>query len=350
MGYKVLSRYRSELMGVAMLWVMCFHAIDLDLGVEFLNFLRAAGFGGVDIFILLSAMGLVMSLERRPQEYGDFMLRRMKRIMPGYLIIMIPYTVFLHFYQAVPWSAVLWNSLLLNYWVHCGGSFNWYISGAMTFYAITPPFHRHFKASRRRELTAACWVLLGLAVCQLLMQEGYWYYVDVFYRFPTFILGTLLGFYVVEERKLHKKDVLFWAAFLALGLFYLAQSMSQRSGGGFRLQMPLCHLFLFTTVPMCLTLCAAFEKLPLRWLQKPLKKMGECSLEIYLFNASIFTQVGLLRKFVHFGPSNRLYYLLMFAVNIALGIGFHHLMEKLAPKRPLQKPFPDKEMLRRRKS
>lgn len=337
MGYKALSRYRSELMGAAMLWVMCFHAIDLDLGVEALNFLRAAGFGGVDIFILLSSMGLVMSLERRPMEYGDFMLRRAKRIMPEYLLIMIPYTVFLHFYKAVPWSAVLWNGLLLNYWVHCAGSFNWYISGAMTFYAITPPFHARFKASRRRELTAAFWVLAGLAVCQLIMQEGYWQYVDVFYRFPTFILGILLGFYVTEDRKLGKKDILFWAGWMALGLLYLSQSMAQRTGEGFRLHLPLCHLFLFTTVPMCLTICAAFEKLPLGWLQRPLKKIGECSLEIYLFNASIFTQVELLRKFVSFGPSNRLYYLIMFTVNIALGIAFHHLMERFAPQKRLQK-------------
>ena len=178
--------------------------------------------------------------------------------------------------------------------------------------------------------------LKGVNVGQLLMQEGYWYYVDVFYRFPTFILGILLGFYVTEERKLGKKDIAFWGLWLALGFLYLSQSLAQRTGEGFRLQLPLCHLFLFTTVPMCLALCAAFEKLPLGWLQKPLRKIGECSLEIYLWNASIFTQVELLRKFVRFGPSNRLYYLIMFTVNIALGIGFHHLMERLAPKKRLQ--------------
>lgn len=47
MEYRVLSRYRSELMGVAMLWVMLFHSFDLDLGVPLLNSVRAAGFGGV---------------------------------------------------------------------------------------------------------------------------------------------------------------------------------------------------------------------------------------------------------------------------------------------------------------
>ena len=123
MEYRALSRYRPELMGIAMLWVMCFHAVDLELGVEGLNFIRSAGFGGVDIFILLSAMGLVMSLGRRETAYGEFMLRRAWRILPAYFSVMLPYTVFLHFYEEAPWSSVLWNSLLLNYWVRCPGSF-----------------------------------------------------------------------------------------------------------------------------------------------------------------------------------------------------------------------------------
>ena len=335
MGYRVLSRYRSELMGVAMLWVMCFHAIDLDLRVEFLNFIRAAGFGGVDIFILLSAMGLTMSLRKRPQTYGEFMLRRIWRIMPAYLIIMIPYTVFLHYYEAVPWSSVLWNSLLLNYWVRCPGSFNWYICGAMIFYVLTPVFYRLFRKGHENAVVA--WMAAGLVVCQLLMQEGYWYYVDIFYRFPTFCLGVLLGFYVVQDREIGKKGGIFWALCLCAGFLYLACSMTVRAGEGFRLYLPLCHLFLFTTVPMCLCICAAFEKLPLAWLQKPLRKIGECSLEIYLFNASIFTEVELLRKYVHFGPSNRLYYLIMFAVNIALGIGFHYVMEKMPVEKQMKK-------------
>ena len=58
MNYRVLSKYRFELMGIAMLWVMLFHSFDLDLGHVVLQAVRRMGFGGVDIFILLSAMGL----------------------------------------------------------------------------------------------------------------------------------------------------------------------------------------------------------------------------------------------------------------------------------------------------
>ena len=36
MGYSVLSKYRTELMGVAILWVMLFHSFDLDMGLPVL--------------------------------------------------------------------------------------------------------------------------------------------------------------------------------------------------------------------------------------------------------------------------------------------------------------------------
>lgn len=56
-GCGLLSRYRSELMGLAMLWVMLFHAYRLRFGVPPLDGFKAAGFAGVDIFLLLSGMG-----------------------------------------------------------------------------------------------------------------------------------------------------------------------------------------------------------------------------------------------------------------------------------------------------
>ena len=43
---------------------------------------------------------------------------------------------------------------------------------------------------------------------------------------------------------------------------------------------------------------------------------------------SVFSQVPLLRQLVSFGPSNRLYYLLAFSVNLVLGVLIHKGVEK----------------------
>lgn len=327
MGYRVLSKYRSELMGAAMLWVMLFHAFDLDLGFGFLNYLRAAGFGGVDVFIVLSAMGLVLSLSRREQSYGEFLARRGHRILPAYFAVMLPYTLLLILYHGAPWSALVWNSTLLYYWVHCTGAFNWYVAGILLFYALTPPLYRLLRESRRRVALTATLAVIGVGVCQLLMQEGYWQYMDVFYRVPVFLLGALLGFFVRDDRRIGKTDALFWAACALLGVGYAW--MIHRGGalhGG--IYTPLCHLFLLTTVPMCLVGCALFERLPLGAVRRALRFVGERSLEIYLLNVSFFSEITLLRSFVSFGPTNRLFYLLLFAVNLALGALLHTLVQR----------------------
>ncbi|MCI9027196.1 MAG: acyltransferase [Lawsonibacter sp.] len=325
MSYNVLSKYRTELMGAAILWVMLFHAFDLDLGFYLLNWGRAAGFGGVDVFILLSSMGLTMSLSRREQDYSAFMARRAGRILPAYYLVMLPYTLFGILYRGNPWSSLVWNSSLLYYWLRSAGAFNWYVAGSMTFYALTPACFRAMRDSRNRELLAAAGVLLGLSLGRLFMWEEYWYVMDLVFRIPIFFLGILMGFYILEDRRLGQRDILFWSVWFVLGGVYLLV----RRLPGMSHYMLLARLFLFTTIPMCLAACWCFERLPLDWLRKPLRLLGAHSLEIYLLNVSLFSEVELLRRFVSFGPSNRMYYLLSFTVNIALGLLLHRLVERL---------------------
>lgn len=331
MGYRALSKYRAELMGLAMLWVMCFHAFDLDLGREWLNNLRADGFGGVDIFILLSSMGLVMSMERREREYGAFMRRRASRILPAYYAVMLPYTAYLIAHDGVPSTALLWNSTLLYYWVQCRGAFNWYIAGAMTFYAVTPMCWRFLRQQRRRGAWVLLGCVLGLAVCQWLMQVGYWQYLDVFYRVPIFFVGLLIGLYCAEDRKLTVKSAALWALCFAFGCAYV--SFIRRGVETAPVYVMLCHAFLFTTVPLCLGCCALFERLPLGWLRRALRTVGENSLEIYLLNVSVFSRYAEFRAYTFFGPTHRLYFLLQFLVNIALGCALHRAMETLKKRR-----------------
>jgi peptidoglycan/LPS O-acetylase OafA/YrhL len=199
----------------------------------------------------------------------------------------------------------------------------------MTFYAITPPCFRRWKRSAHREWLTAAAVVLSLGLCQVLIHEGYWYATDVFYRLPVFFLGLLMGFYGVEDRKLSRRSVLFWLAALLVGMGYF--QVSQRlNWSDWPIYFPLCHLFLFTTIPMCLVLCLCFARLPLGWLRRFLRLVGENSLEIYLLNVSLFAQTNQLRDAVLPGPNHRLFYLVSFALNILLGVLLHQLIARAA--------------------
>lgn len=324
MKYAVLSKYRSELMGLAMLWVMLFHAWDLDLLLPPLNWLRASGFGGVDIFILLSAMGLSMSLNRKEQKFGPFMARRAARLLPSYFAVMLTYTVFSILRHTAPVSALFWNSTLLAYWVQSEGAFNWYISGIMLFYAVTPFCFRLMRKSRHRAVFTAVGMAAGLVLCFVLMKHELWNYLDVPYRIPIFFLGLLIGFYIGEDRAFGKKDILFWCVWLLFGLAYfiIAYRAVVRV-----IYLPPSLVLLFTTLPMCLVVCLLFERLPLGGLRRLLRLIGENSLEIYLLNVSFFSETALLRRYLDPGPGHYVYYLIAFLSNIVLGVLLHRAVE-----------------------
>ena len=169
---------------------------------------------------------------------------------------------------------------------------------------------------------------VSLALCEMLIYEDYWYYMDVFYRFPVFFMGFLLGFFLLEDRAVGKKDLLFWLFWFALGCAYYPVSRLC-SWSDWVIQFPLALMFVFTTVPLCLFLCFCFEKLPLGWPRKFLRLVGTHSLEIYLLNVSLFSETALIRRFISFGPSNRLYYLVSYALNILCGLLLHRLVEGL---------------------
>lgn len=110
---------------MAMLWVMLFHADHLSIAPKYLAPLGKLGFGGVDVFIVLSSMGLSMSLLGREQEYGSFLARRVRRILPAYYTVVIPWTLWNVSRSAVPLSTLFWNVSLLYYRVRSQGGFNW---------------------------------------------------------------------------------------------------------------------------------------------------------------------------------------------------------------------------------
>lgn len=86
MIFNNISKYRSSLMGIAMLSVFLFHSMG-DWMPQFIHNIAANGAIGVDVFLFLSAMGLTYSITKNPSVIA-FYKRRVWRIMPTYWLIM----------------------------------------------------------------------------------------------------------------------------------------------------------------------------------------------------------------------------------------------------------------------
>ncbi len=331
MKLSLLSKYRSELMGYAMLAVIFFHAMDLslDFGIgstaaNILSNIRLYSYYGVDIFVFLSAVGIAMSLSSRKQEFSDYMSRRAKRLLPAYFIVMIPYSLYLIGASRASLSVLIWNSTLLSYWVKPAGGFNWYVTGIMLLYIIAPTWHSFISRSKKRVLLTVSAILIVMCATMILISDNWWKHLDIIYRVPVFLLGLLIGTYIKEERRFGIKGLFanIILTILGCGMLYLHFTAER--------YIPPTFGFLCLVLPLCLGLSVLFEKLPLGYPRMVLKTIGNSSLEIYLLNVSLFSETALLRQYINFGgPTNRLYYLIVFAANILLGMLLHYALDKL---------------------
>lgn len=70
----IVSKYRSPLMGFAISWIIVYHYYLVIQPINLSVFPVRIGYGGVDIFLLLSGLGLYYSYTMRGGE-GIFITR-----------------------------------------------------------------------------------------------------------------------------------------------------------------------------------------------------------------------------------------------------------------------------------
>jgi peptidoglycan/LPS O-acetylase OafA/YrhL len=81
-----ILKYRSALMGLAILWIVLFHSkIVFSNYLIFFRLIQTTGYIGVDIFFLLSGIGLVFSYHKHPY-IKQFISKRLMRILPAFWI------------------------------------------------------------------------------------------------------------------------------------------------------------------------------------------------------------------------------------------------------------------------
>lgn len=128
---KITSEYRTTIMGIAMLSVMLFH--QYFTSVFPFNVFHNFGNWGVDVFLFLSGMGLVRSLERN--SLPIYYKRRFKRIIPSCIICgTTKYVIILLLGPSV---AALVDGLNLGWW-SLASLDSWFIPTILILYTISP--------------------------------------------------------------------------------------------------------------------------------------------------------------------------------------------------------------------
>lgn len=274
------SKYRTAIMGLSMLSIMLFHQYFTST-IPF-NFFHNFGYWGVDVFLFLSGMGLVNSLNYNSLK--TYYSRRFNRIIPScFLCGSVKYILFILLGNTV---AILKEGLNIGIWSIMSLDL-WFIPTIIILYAISPFLYMSLK--KRTYLTF-------LFVIFVFFLNGFFIKPKIGYewlsplgilswtteRLPVFLLGMFWG--IRKDWRDEKKQYYSYLfLIMAIGLILLEKIDISFQG------MQACQYFtLMLGMPSLITLSTSFlKKLPNRLIQT-FNFFGTYSLELYLVHEFVF--------------------------------------------------------------
>lgn len=205
--------YRTPLMGIAALWIYIFHEwIPLAPGIPVIGFIegfiKQIGFFGVDIFFLLSGMGLCHAIDK--YSLSEFYKRRFLRVLPPYMIM----AIILAFVNGWTLSVFLKNLFGIAFFAENIYALLWFVPAITVFYLLFPLYYAVFRKAGNKILFTGVMLMLWL-IASLLLKEHLRF--DLFgftNRIPIFLMGILLG-WIFKEREFTLPNRI-WLVFLTM--------------------------------------------------------------------------------------------------------------------------------------
>lgn len=307
-----LSECRTAIMGLSMLSIMLFHQYFVS-AFPF-NFFHVFGFWGVDIFLFLSGMGLVNSLEKNSTLH--FYKRRLLRLVPSCLICgAVKYFIFISF---TDFFSVLKTGLNLGMFSIASMDL-WFIHTIFLFYLITPVLY--YLLNEYPVITSLCIILVffinGLTIRPMI---GFDWLSPLgvlswsIERLPVFATGMLIS---IKRINVDRKMFLFFVFFMVAVVIRIL--------GLLGMNMPIlnaCQIFaLVVGMPALIEVCRRIlSRLPKQAIH-PIIFFGKYSLELYLVHEFVFWSIKV--NFVEYAP-----WLLMF-FGFLLSCSFAYLCKQI---------------------
>lgn len=279
---KDLSRYRGEMMGVATLFVVLFH-VWLKPTDPFFG-LRRCGNIGVDIFLLISGIGLWHAWQKNP-SVRHFLHRRYRRIYPTWLVVATAYYLPEYIAHGGGWRdlPMLIGQITIGwgFWAHDELTF-WYMPAIIVLYAIALFYLRLIDRHaewRWLPVLFICWCVAVRWVTPVHAAVGH---IEIFWsRAPIFFIGINMGAAVRDGRPGSTSATLL-ALITLLTVGGMCMWLEQFRHGRFPLFVERM-LYIPLTVAFLLLLGAVLRHTS-TWARQALAFVGALSLEVYLIH------------------------------------------------------------------
>ena len=286
----LISKYRRELMGIAIIWITLYHCIADPveaLGIPVLRAILNRGYLGVEIFLFLSGIGLYHSMHKN-DAVRPFYLRRCTRTVIPWLMLSLPYWII----KTLILDKMSFRAMLLNW---CGASFwlfgvksVWYVAFLLVLYALYPLIFRIQKKHR-----GFVWGMIAAAfllnIVLLTAVPGYYEKTELaFARIPVFLLGSLTGEALRSERRSPKQRLLTVSYLAGMLILYVIGMLSADYGLNLMPEQTANMLNRLggqgVALPVAAGFCVLYEHCGAVRLRKTAAFFGGFTLELYLLH------------------------------------------------------------------
>ena len=323
-----ISRYRGELMGLAMLFVMLFH-VAMPKSYAMYGLVRC-GNVGVDMFLLLSGIGLWYAWSKRPRLI-DFYWRRYIRIYPAWLLMAclfyIPNFMETQGSGYSPSMGHLIANIAFNwsFWRIDDLTF-WFIPAIMMLYTFAPAYMWLIERHPEYRWMPILFMVLAVMVQYYPPVHHSVGHLEIFFsRIPIFLIGINMGQSIREGRRYEGSSLGFVLLLFALSA-YTCITLEDGLRGRFPLFMERM-VYIPLSITLMLLCCQMLRRLP-RQVDMVFAFVGVVSLEIYLIHVNYILP---LIKPLHWGFWGTS--LSMIALSVPAAWLLHQLVEKGVARR-----------------
>ncbi len=278
----LVSKYRTKLMGIAAVGILAIHSIDY--GIPYNNLLRNIlhmGLHGVDMFLLLSGLGLYYAMQKKT-SLVTFYKKRLFRVLLPYIIMAIPLLAISNMLSGnTPLQYVL-DVSTLSYWMSRRGA--WYVAMLIPLYLIYPFIYKLISKSKSQMIILLVIVsglsyfcdsidkgMINVAICESVLF--------VLRRLASFFVGWMMALVIEDKYWSILKNKSLWIGILAVIMWMVSVKF-----GIVILMSEYCWFALGACLlgAIIFELCSKVE-----WIEKITRVfalIGKMSLEMYLAN------------------------------------------------------------------
>ncbi|MBR2528242.1 MAG: acyltransferase [Blautia sp.] len=288
-GY--FSSERKAIMGLAILWIMFFHCSGDYRSIPVIAGIKHFGNLGVEIFLLLSGVGLYYSAQNLHSGLGknwiiEFYKKRFIRILPPTIICLLPWYLYLYNGQDTNPLRVFLDITSLSFWID-GKNRGWYVALTIVLYSFYPLLYCLVVKSNPKKLFYCIFLIVSdifLNTAIALFNPDWFEMVNLaLCRAPIFIAGCFLAPLVRDGRKQKCLPPICSLAIPFLVFILLRFMGAVRAYGMWR--------YLYAVLGFCASviLVLLFHTVHEKWISRFFGFFGEYTLELYLTHTQFLT-------------------------------------------------------------